>query len=101
MIRANYTHDMLTGPLEEALATLGATLDERGQAVGVLVIGGSSLLLLGVIDRPTADGTCAHSRLTTGTSRSTNYRSSLPRQHMTWELRLDWANDGSTVGQQA
>ena len=41
--------------LDEALATLGALLEERGQRIGVLVIGGSSLLLLGVIERPTAD----------------------------------------------
>ena len=41
--------------LDEALATLGSLLEERGQRIGVLVIGGSSLLLLGVIERPTAD----------------------------------------------
>ena len=41
--------------LDEALTTLGALLEERGQRIGVLVIGGSSLLLLGVIERPTAD----------------------------------------------
>ncbi len=41
--------------LEEALATLGELLAERDQAVGVLVVGGSSLLLLGFIERPTAD----------------------------------------------
>jgi hypothetical protein len=41
--------------LEEALQTLGDLLDERGQHVGVLVIGGGSLLLLGLIERPTAD----------------------------------------------
>ena len=41
--------------LDEALATLGDLLAERHQKVGVLVIGGGSLLLLGVITRPTAD----------------------------------------------
>lgn len=41
--------------LEEALGTLGELLAERGQRVGLLVIGGSSLLLLGYIERPTAD----------------------------------------------
>ncbi|MGQ0743203.1 MAG: DUF6036 family nucleotidyltransferase [Acidimicrobiales bacterium] len=41
--------------LEDALETLGELLAERGQEVGLLVIGGSSLLLLGYIDRPTAD----------------------------------------------
>jgi hypothetical protein len=50
--------------LEEALGTLGELLAERGQEVGLLVIGGSILLLLGYIDRPTADvdvvGLAAH-----------------------------------------
>jgi hypothetical protein len=41
--------------LDEALETLGATLESRGITIGVLVAGGSSLLLLGLIDRPTAD----------------------------------------------
>lgn len=41
--------------LEDALQTLGDLLAERGQSVGLLVIGGSSLLLLGYIERPTAD----------------------------------------------
>lgn len=41
--------------LEEALETLGEVLDERGRHVGLLVIGGSSLLLLGFVSRPTAD----------------------------------------------
>ena len=41
--------------LEAALETLGARLEELDRTVGILVIGGGSLLLLGVIDRPTAD----------------------------------------------
>lgn len=41
--------------LDDALATLGALLEERGQRIGVLVVGGASLLLLGVVERPTAD----------------------------------------------
>lgn len=54
--RAVYTHDMLERDrLDEAPATLGALLEERAQAIGVLVVGGGSLLLLGVIERPTAD----------------------------------------------
>lgn len=46
---------MELGRLDEALATLGELLAQRQQQVGVLVIGGGSLLLLGVITRPTAD----------------------------------------------
>ncbi len=41
--------------LTEALATLGALLAERREHIGVLVVGGGSLLLLGVVERPTAD----------------------------------------------
>lgn len=39
--------------LEEALETLGAVLESREYSSRILVAGGSSLLLLGVIDRPT------------------------------------------------
>ena len=41
--------------MEDALETLGDLLAERGQSAALLVIGGSSLLLLGYIERPTAD----------------------------------------------
>src|SRR5438132_9973582 len=41
--------------LEEALETLGALLEERGEGCRVLVAGGASLLLLGLVARPTAD----------------------------------------------
>lgn len=40
--------------LEEALETLGELLTERGQSAAILVVGGS-LLLLGFVQRPTAD----------------------------------------------
>jgi hypothetical protein len=50
--------------LEEALDTLGAVLEGRGLSHGLLIAGGSSLLLLGLINRPTADldviGLAAH-----------------------------------------
>lgn len=41
--------------LEDALRTLGAVLESRGVSSRILVAGGSSLLLLGLIERPTAD----------------------------------------------
>ena len=41
--------------LEEALETLGEVLQDRGQSVGLLVVGGSGLLLLGLVSRATAD----------------------------------------------
>lgn len=41
--------------LDEALATLGELLAERGQHAAILVVGGGSLLLLGFVQRPTAD----------------------------------------------
>jgi hypothetical protein len=41
--------------LEEALRTLGAVLQQRGTPYSILVVGGGSLLLLRLIDRPTGD----------------------------------------------
>jgi len=41
--------------LEEALETLGAVLQEQRSPFELLAIGGSGLLLLGLIDRPTGD----------------------------------------------
>lgn len=41
--------------LDEALQTLGETLEARGVAYEVAAIGGSSLMLLGLIARPTKD----------------------------------------------
>ena len=41
--------------LDEALQALGAVLESRGVSCGIAVAGGSSMLLLGLIDRPTAD----------------------------------------------
>jgi hypothetical protein len=41
--------------LEEALRSLGAVLQQRRTPYGLLVVGGSGLLLLRLIDRPTGD----------------------------------------------
>ena len=41
--------------LEEALRSLGAVLQQRRTPYSLLVVGGSGLLLLGLIDRPTGD----------------------------------------------
>ncbi|MHB8329213.1 MAG: DUF6036 family nucleotidyltransferase, partial [Acidimicrobiales bacterium] len=41
--------------LEEALRSLGAVLEQRRTPYSLLVVGGSSLLLLRLIDRPTGD----------------------------------------------
>jgi hypothetical protein len=41
--------------LEEALETLGAILQDRRTPYELLAVGGSTLLLLGLIDRPTGD----------------------------------------------
>jgi hypothetical protein len=47
--------DFQLNALEEALETLGAVLQERRTPFELLAIGGSGLLLLGLIDRPTGD----------------------------------------------
>lgn len=55
-IRVSYSLDMPElEELEQALATLGELLAERGRKIGILVVGGGSLLLLGLVERPTAD----------------------------------------------
>ena len=41
--------------MEQALATLGAVLRQRGLSFEAVAVGGSGLMLLGVIDRPTRD----------------------------------------------
>ena len=41
--------------LDEALQTLGEVLEARGIACELVAIGGSSLMLLGLISRPTRD----------------------------------------------
>jgi len=47
----------MVGPalLEQALQALGAVLRQRGLSFEVVAIGGSSLMLLGLLDRPTQD----------------------------------------------
>lgn len=47
--------DLQRERLEEALETLGAVLQARRAPFEVLAVGGSGLLLLGLIDRPTGD----------------------------------------------
>ena len=41
--------------LEEALRSFGAVLEARATPYAILVVGGSNLLLLGLVERPTAD----------------------------------------------
>jgi hypothetical protein len=41
--------------LEESLAVLGESLADRGVTFEIVAVGGGSLLLLGLISRPTAD----------------------------------------------
>lgn len=41
--------------LDDALIAVGDLLEERGHRIEVVAIGGGSLLLLGLIDRPTKD----------------------------------------------
>jgi hypothetical protein len=53
--QAYYTLDMFGRELREALTTLGELLEERSLSYEIVVIGGASLLLLGLIARPTAD----------------------------------------------
>ncbi len=47
--------DFQLDALEEALRTLGSVLQERKTPYSLLIVGGSGLLLLRLIDRPTGD----------------------------------------------
>jgi hypothetical protein len=47
--------DLQRDSLDAALSLLGAILRDRGVPYELLAVGGSSMLLLGLIDRPTAD----------------------------------------------
>ncbi len=46
---------MSDADLDDALAVLGALLQDRGQAYEIVLIGGGALLLQGLLDRPTKD----------------------------------------------
>lgn len=84
--------------LHEALDMLGALLEERGVSCSLLAVGGGSLLLLGLIDRPTADLDIV------GTPTPTGYRAlpALPESvaeavrdvGRALGLRPDWVNTG-------
>jgi hypothetical protein len=41
--------------LDEALATLGEVLESRGLTYEIVAVGGSALMLLGLVERPTKD----------------------------------------------
>jgi len=55
-IRGCRIHTMLNPSLlDESLGVLGESIAERGLAFEIVAVGGGSLLLLGLISRPTAD----------------------------------------------
>ena len=47
--------ELEVGSVERALEILGSLLEKRGLEYEIVVIGGSALLLLGIISRPTKD----------------------------------------------
>jgi hypothetical protein len=51
MLNVDFQREVLEGALE----TLGAILKDRSIPYELLAVGGSALLLLGLIDRPTGD----------------------------------------------
>src|SRR5438552_16643080 len=55
-VRGCRIHRMLNQSLlEESLVVLGESIADRGVAFEIVAVGGGSLLLLGLISRPTAD----------------------------------------------
>lgn len=47
--------DLDASSLEYALETLGAVLEARGLRYEIVAVGGSALMLMGLISRPTKD----------------------------------------------
>lgn len=84
--------------LEEALETLGELLQERGQSVGVLVVGGGSLLMLGLVLRPTADIDVVGFSSPVGYIKAEGLPEFLAKAvRDVGGTRLDWATPGSTA----
>jgi len=84
--------------LEEALETLGAVLDGRGLSNGILIVGGSSLLLLGLISRPTADvdviGLAAHGSYVKADTIPPLLAEAVRDVAVVLELSPNWLNNG-------
>jgi len=84
--------------LEEALETLGAVLEGRGLSHGLLVAGGSSLLLLGLISRPTADldviGLAEHGTYVKADQLPPTLTRAVSDVAATLELAPTWLNNG-------
>jgi hypothetical protein len=84
--------------LEEALETLGAVLEGRGLSEGILVAGGSSLLLLGLISRPTADldviGLAAQGRYVKADPIPPSLAQAVRDVAVVLELTPTWLNNG-------
>lgn len=83
--------------LEEALATLGALLEERDEHIGILVVGGASLLLLGVVERPTADIDVVGFSSPAGYTKAERFPGSSPWRCVRWATRSGSTGDGSTA----
>src|SRR5687768_12487283 len=86
--------------LEDALELLGEVLADRGNEVEVVAIGGGSLLLLGLIERPTKDLDIV-AVVDAGTYRSASplpdYLEAAVRDvAIATGLRPDWINGGPT-----
>ena len=86
--------------LEEALQALGSLLESRGQRAEVVVIGGGSLLLLGLIQRPTKDldvvALVEGTRLSTARPLPDWLVEAVRDVARAMELAEDWLNPGPT-----
>src|ERR1700733_14411792 len=86
--------------LEEALLTLGELLDTRKQRFEVIVIGGGSLLLMGLIRRPTKDldvvALMQSSKLSRAEPLPAPLRDAIADVASTLGLADDWLNPGPT-----
>ncbi|MDX2054610.1 MAG: DUF6036 family nucleotidyltransferase [Polyangiaceae bacterium] len=86
--------------LEDALVTLGELLEERSLSAELVVIGGGSLLLLGVLQRPTKDldvfALLEHGTLLTAQPLPKGLSEAVADVGVAQGLAPDWLNSGPT-----
>jgi len=87
--------------LERAIEVLGSLLEERGLGYEIVVVGGSALLLLGIIRRPTRDldvlALVSHGEYITAQPLPADLQQAALDVAELFGLAPDWLNSGPTA----